>query len=260
MITAIIQARMGSNRLPGKVMKNIEGKPMLYYVIRQTLASKLVDKVVIATSVSSKDKIIVNYCKKNKIDYYRGSINDVLDRFYKCTKKFQCDPVIRISADSPLIDPTIIDRVLHKFLNNSYDYVSNNIEKSNHNWIDSSCNFPVGTVVEVSTFNALESAWKKAKNQFEREHVFPYIQSHPEIFKISNVKSRKELSHIRITVDKNNDLKFVREIYKRIPRGKNAFKIYDLEKILSKEPHLLKINKNIKFDDGYGKSLLMKRR
>ena len=114
--------------------------------------------------------------------------------------------------------------------------------------------------MEGSTFNALESAWKKAKKQFEREHVFPYIQSHPEIFKISNVKSRKELSYIRITVDKNNDLKFVREIYKRIPRGKNAFKIYDLEKILSKEPHLLKINKNIKFDDGYGKSLLMKRR
>lgn len=251
---------MGSNRLPGKVMKNIEGKPLLYYVIKQTLTSKLVDKVVVATSVSLKDKVIVNYCKKNKIDYYRGSINDVLDRFYKCSKKFQCNPVIRISADSPLIDPTIIDRVLKKFLDNSYDYVSNNIEKLNHDWVDSPCHFPVGTVVEVTTFNAVETAWTKAKNQFEREHVFPYIQSHPEIFKISNVKSRKDLSYIRITVDKKNDLKFVREIYKRIPRTKNAIKINDLEKILSKEPNLLKINKNIRFDDGYRKSLLVKRR
>ena len=121
------------------------------------------------------------------------------------------------------------------------------------------CYFPVGTVVEVTTFNAVKTAWTKAKNQFEREHVFPYIQSHPEIFKISNVKSRKDLSYIRITVDKKNDLKFVREIYKRIPRTKNAIKINDLEKILSKEPNLLKINKNIRFDDGYRKSLLVKR-
>lgn len=249
---------MGSYRLPGKVMENIEGKPLLYHVIRQTLASKLIDKVIVATTISSQDKIIVNFCQENKIDFYRGSVDDVLDRYYKCAKKFRCNPIVRISADSPLIDPNMIDRVLKKFLKNSFDYVSNNMEKSNHKWIDSPCNFPVGTVVEVSTFKALETAWKKAKNTFEREHVFPYIQSHPEIFKISNVRSRKNLSHIRITVDKKNDLKFVREIYKRISKRKNIIKISDLEKILDREPLLLKINKNIKFDDGYKKSLLMK--
>lgn len=258
LIRAIIQARMGSTRLPGKVMKNIEGKPLLHYVVKQTLASKFIDEVVVSTSVSSEDNMIVNFCKKNRINYYRGSKFDVLDRFYKSAKKFQCNPVIRISADSPLIDPNVIDRVFKKFLKNSYDYVSNNIEKSNQNWIDSSCRYPIGTVVEVATFNALETAWKKAKSSFEHEHVFPYIQSHPEIFKISNVMSKKNLSFIRITVDKQNDLKFVKEIYKRISKDKSAIKISDLEKILFNEPYLLKINEKINLNYNYQKSLLVK--
>ena len=256
MVTAIIQARMGSYRLPGKVMKDIEGKPLLYYVIRQTLASKLIDKVIVVTTISSKDKIIVNFCKENKINYYRGSVDDVLDRFYKCAKKFRSRPIIRISADSPLIDPTVIDRVLKKFLNNEFDYVSNNIEKSKQGWIDSSCNFPIGTVVEVSTFKALELTWKQAKNPFDREHVFPYIQCHPELFKISNVKLHNNLSNIRITVDKKNDLKFVREIYKRISPKHKFVTIKDIEKITKKEPALLHINNMNTY--GYKKSLLTK--
>lgn len=257
MLSAIIQARMGSNRLPGKVMKDIEGKPLLFHVIKQTLSSKLIDNVVVATSISSNDNTIVKYCKDNKINYYRGSVDDVLDRFYKCAKKFRCRPVIRISADSPLIDPNVIDLVLNKFLNNSFDYLSNNIEKTKHGWKDSTCNFPVGTVIEVATFKALELAWKKAKHPSEREHVFPYVQSHSEIFNISNVKSRKNLSNIRITVDEKNDLKFVKEIYKRISKKKKFVTIKDIEKILSNEPVLLKINDNIEFDGSYKKSLLM---
>ena len=258
MYTAIIQARMDSRRLPGKVMKEIEGKPLLFYVIKQTLASKLIDDVIIATSTSPKDKIIADYCKANKINCYRGSHNDVLDRFYKTAKKFKCNPIIRISADSPLIDPKIIDKVLNKFLNNSFDYVSNNIEKNDHVWKDSPCNYPIGTVVEIATFKALKLSWKKAKESFEREHVFPFIQSHPEIFKISNVKSRNNYSHIRITVDKKQDLKFVQEIYARLSNNKNVITINDLNQIVSKEPSLLKINENKDFDKRFKKTLLMK--
>ena len=259
MYTAIIQARMDSKRFPGKVMKKINGNPMLFYVIKQTLASKLINEVIVATTVSKKDKIIFNYCKDNKIKCYRGSIYDVLDRYYKTAKKFKCDPVIRISADSPLIDPKIIDRVLKKFLNNTFDYVSNNIEKNKHVWKDSTCNFPVGSVVEIATFKSLHLSWKKANIPHDREHVFPYIQSHPELFKISNVKSRKNLSHIRITVDKKQDLEFVKEIYRRTSNKKTVITTSDLEQIISKEPSLLKINENIDFDEGFKKTLPMKR-
>lgn len=255
MIYAIIQARMDSTRLPGKVMMTIEKNPLLYYVIKQTLASRLIDDVIIATTTSSSDKIIRDYCKKNNFTYFVGSNNDVLDRYYQCAKKFHCNPIVRISADSPLIDPTIINQVVSKFLNNSYDFVSNNIEKINSNWEHSTCNYPIGTVVEVCSFNCLKQVWKNSKLKSEREHVFPYIQSNHKSFRLSNVKSRKNLSHIRITVDKKNDLKFVREIFSHLPKNKKRFTIKDIEKIITSNPNLLKINNNIKFDEGYQKSL-----
>ena len=258
MFTAIIQARMGSSRFPGKGMKESEGKPLLFYVIKQTLSSKFINRVIISTSIAPEDTIIVDFCKENGIDYYRGSINDVLNRFYECAKKFSCDPVIRISADSPLIDPNVIDRVLKKFLDNSYDYVSNNIEKNQDVWEESTCNFPLGTVIEVTTFSALEIAWKNSDDSFEREHVFPYIQSHPKLFNISTIKSKKNLSNIRITVDKKNDLKFVREIYKRIAKKNKFITIEDIEKIISKEPSLLEINNDVDTDNEHKKFLLMK--
>ena len=182
----------------------------------------------------------------------------MLNRFYECAKKFSCDPVIRISADSPLIDPNVIDRVLKKFLDNSYDYVSNNIEKNQDVWEESTCNFPLGTVIEVTTFSALEIAWKNSDDSFEREHVFPYIQSHPKLFNISTIKSKKNLSNIRITVDKKNDLKFVREIYKRISKKNKFITIEDIEKIISKEPSLLEINNDVDTDNEHKKFLLMK--
>ena len=255
MLTAIIQARMNSSRLPGKVMMNINGKPMLYHVIKQTLYSKKIDNVIVATTNSKNDKIIVNYCREHNHDYFCGSTNDVLDRYYQCAKKFNYDPVIRISADSPLIDPQIIDRVLQKFLNNSYDYVSNNIEKIKNKWVDSTCNFPIGTVIEVSTFNALKSAWKKSKLYSEREHVFPYIQTHPELFTVSNIKIRKNLSHIRITVDKKNDLKFVRKIFTNFSNNKQKITIADIEKLVNLQPEIIKINNNTAFDEGHKKSI-----
>ena len=255
MIYAIIQARMNSTRLPGKVMMTIDKDPMLFHVIKQTLASRLIDDVIIATTNSSSDKIIRNYCKKNGFNYFVGSSNDVLDRYYQCAKKFHCDPVVRISADSPLIDPMIIDRVLSRFLNNSYDFVSNNIEKINDYWSHSTCNFPIGTVVEVCSFNCLKQVWKNSKLKSEREHVFPYVQFNPEIFNISNIKNKNDLSYIRCTVDKKQDLKFVQEIWKRKPKLKKILHINDILNIIKNENDLVKINNDISFDEGFQKSL-----
>lgn len=247
---------MSSSRLPKKVLKKILGKPMLFYVVKQVLNSKLIDQVIIATTNEEKDNPIIDFCKKYNLIYFRGSKLDLLDRYYQCAKKFHCDPVVRITSDCPLIDPIVIDKVVTKFLKNSYDYVSNNLDKINGKWDNSTCNFPQGMTVEISNFKTLKKAWKKAKKPSEREHVFPYVQFNPKLFRISNVKKRKDVSYIRCTVDRLEDLRFVRELYDRLPK-KEFIMIEDILKIVKKEPSLVKINNKISFDEGYKKSLLV---
>lgn len=254
-LTAIIQARLGSSRFPRKIISKIGDTPMLQYVIKQTLSSKYISKVVIATTTSKKDREIINFCKKIGVDYFRGSEKDVLDRYYRCAKKFCCDPVIRVSADCPFIDPHVINRVVSKFLKNEYDYVSNNIIKKGNRWINSLCRFPQGMVVEISSFDTLKIAWKEAKKPSEREHVYPYIQFNPRKFHLSNVINKNDLSFIRCTVDYEEDLIFVNEIWKRFSKNKKYITIDDIVKIVKEEPHLLQINKNLKFDEGYKNSI-----
>lgn len=245
---------MNSKRLPNKALLKIGNKSMLYHTVKQTQASKFVKNVIIATIKSKKDKRIINFCKKFDLQYFCGSNNDVLDRYYKCAESFSCDPIVRISSDCPFIDPKVIDKVILKFLKNSYHYVSNNLEKISNRWQNSICNFPQGMVVEICNFNTLEKAWKEAQKPSEREHVFPYVQFHSK-FNKSNIKNKKDLSFIRCTVDKPQDLQFVREIFKRIPKSKKIIHIEDLEKIIKKEPDLVKINNKIAFDEGYQKSI-----
>lgn len=254
-VTAIIQARMNSTRLPNKVLLKIGKIPMLLHVINQTKASKYIKNVIIATTNSPSDKKIVNFCIKNEIGYFRGSSKDVLDRYYKCAKKFSCNPVVRISSDCPFIDPCIIDKTISKFLRNSFDYIGNNLEKKDNKWQNSLCKFPQGMVVEICKFKTLEKAWKQAKKPSEREHVFPYVQFNPKIFKVSNVKNNTDLTYIRCTVDRKQDLKFVREIWKRKSQLKKITHNKDILKIIQNEPDLVKINNKISFDEGYQKSL-----
>ena len=255
MVVAIIQARMNSTRLPNKALLKIGEQYMLEHVVKQTKASKYVKDVIIATTNSIKDKKIINFCIKNNLKYFCGSNNDVLDRYYKCAKKFSSDIIVRISSDCPFIDPTIIDQIILKFSKNSFDYVSNNIEEENGKWKNSMCSFPQGMVVEICNFNTLEKAWKKAKKPSEREHVFPYVQFNSRLFKVSNLVYKKDLSFIRCTVDKKEDLKFVRELWKRIPKTKKIIHIKDVLKIIKNEPLLVKINNKINFDEGYKKSI-----
>jgi len=251
---AVIQARVGSKRFPHKVLKNIQKKPILHYVIKQTQASKFIDDILIATTINKQDDQIVNFCKENNYNFFRGSENDVLDRYYKCAKKNNLKQIIRITADCPLIDPQVIDLVISKFENENFDYVSNNIIKKRDKWLDSKCNFPQGMTVEISTFTALEKAWYNAKKPSEREHVFPYIQFHPELFSISNVVHQKDLSNIRCSIDRIEDLKFVEEIIKRLPEKTEFITIKDILKIIDKEPKLLETNSHILYDEGLQKS------
>ena len=243
-MACIIQARLGSTRLPKKVSKLLDEKnTTLDYVINQTRASKLLKRIIIATTILKKDDAVENYADKLNLEFFRGSSEDVLDRYYQCAKKFSISTIIRITSDDPLIDPQIIDKVIIKFQSNLYDYVSNT----------QPITFPVGIAVEIFSFNALEDAWKNAKLPSEREHVTSYIYNNKKKFKTFNLENPKNLSHIRLTLDRPNDLKLIKLIVSKIK--KRPILLNDILDLISKEPSILKINSNISAMEGYSKSL-----
>jgi spore coat polysaccharide biosynthesis protein SpsF len=249
-VSAIIQARTNSSRFPNKIFKKIQNKTILEHVITQVSNSKLIDEIIIATTNSKNDQSIVKFCKKNKIKFFRGSSNDLLDRYFKCAIKNSCQTIVRITSDCPLIDPNIIDKAIKKFQKNDFDYVSNNIEFINGMWKNSTCNFPQGMTVEISNMKTLKKAWKNAKKYSEREHVFPYVQFNPKLFKISNIKYRYNYDNIRCTIDRIDDLKFLKQTYEYLP-NKTSIHITDILKVIKKYPDLLKINSHIDFEEGY---------
>ena len=242
MPTAIIQARMGSTRLPEKVMLNILGKPVLWHVVNRVSKARLIDGLIVATTINSEDDIIVEFCKSNNILVFRGSENDVLDRYYQCAKKYNIKDIVRITADCPLHDSNVIDVVIREYLRGNYDYACNTIEYS----------FPDGFDVEVFSFIALENAWKNAKLTSEREHVTPYIRKN-EKFRKKNVFSNKKYPLYRCSLDHPEDYEFIKRIYEGI--GIEMFYIDDVINYLREHQELLKINQHIKMNEGYLKSL-----
>ena len=245
MIGCIVQARMGSSRLPGKVMKKIHGTiPMLEFQQNQLKFSKHIEKIIIATTTLQSDDQIVNFCQSNNLEYFRGESDNVLDRYYHCAKKFNFPIIVRITSDNPLIDPKIVDNAINKFINSKCDYLSTEYVKP--------LTFPLGFGVEVFNFQSLEKAWKEARLPSEHEHVTPYFYNNPDKFKIQGVTYEKSLSHIRCTVDTDYDFKLIEEIISRIDVRPISLN-YILE-VLKKEPHLLEINKDVKHH-GYERSL-----
>ena len=245
MIGCIIQARMGSTRLPGKVMLDVESnKTVLYFVIKQLQSCKLVDKIIVATTTLEDDKQIANFSKHLGVDSFRGSSDNVLDRYYQCAKEYSVSTIVRIPSDKPLIDPEIVDNVVSVFSNNSYDYITNFLPNPT---------FPSGTEVEVFSINALKKAWEKAKIPSEKEHVTPYFANHEDEFKITHIENSENLSHLRWAVDKIEDLKLVRKIVSKIKKRPILMK--DIVELFSKEPELVEINKNVNREEGSLKSL-----
>lgn len=254
MIAAIIQARMGSTRLPGKIMMPIRNKPLLYYVIIQTLHSKKINKLIVATTDKIQDDQIVDMVNSYSIDIFRGNEEDVLDRYYQCAKKYNTDIIVRITSDCPLIDPNLIDKCIDEFENNDYDYFSNINKKEGENWVYHLSGFPLGFAVEVFTFTALEKAWKNAKKPSEREHVTQYILNNPKLFKIGNVENPNDYSDMRLSVDHKVDFDLVQIIIEHFPINE----IFTLEKIasfLNANPQLKQMNSHLDFKEGYLKSL-----
>ena len=242
MIGCIIQARMGSSRLPGKaLMKSDSGKPLLYYVINQLRYCSKVKNLVIATTTNQEDDEIEKFANNNSVNIFRGKEKDVLDRYFQCAKKYSFSTIVRITSDCPLIDPQIVDKVIERFFSGNYDYVTNTLIRT----------FPIGTDVEVFSFSALERTWKNAQLPSEREHVTKYILNKNE-FKIGNFECDENLSRLRWTVDHEIDLKFLREIVRRV-QNRPIF-MNDVLKVLSLEPELTKINSHIDPDEGLKKS------
>lgn len=243
-LIAIIQARLGSTRLPGKVLLDLEGRTVLEHVIRRVKSSKLVDDVIVATTINKNDLEIVKLCVNLDISVYCGSEDDVLDRYYQTARLFKADHIVRITSDCPLIDPIVIDKVITLHLREKADYTSNTIKET----------YPDGEDIEVFTFSALKEAWKKANLSSEREHVTPFMRKNLA-FKLVNLESNKDLSHKRWTLDNSEDYEFIKLIYKNIYNKNPDFGMEEILKFIDKNPEIEKINQYINRNEGYLKSL-----
>ncbi len=242
-VVGIVQARMGSSRLPGKVLMDIAGQPMLWHVVTRARRAVTIDDIVVATSTASADDVLVDYCTRYDITSFRGSEDDVLDRYYQAAKSLGATTVIRITADCPLLDPAVIDQIVSYFPSGSYDYVCNTNPPT----------FPDGLDTEVFSFQALETAWQQARWQSEREHVTPYIRNHPEMFHLGNVTNSEDLSNLRWTVDEREDLAFVRGVYGVLDSDQTSMR--DILDLLRRRPELRAVNDCFKRNEGLAKSL-----
>ncbi len=206
-IVAIVQARMSSSRLPGKVLRDVGGKPMLERVIARVSRSKLINQVVVATTDDPSDDLIADLCRNLNVPVFRGNLYDVLDRYYQAACAYQAEVVVRITADCPMIDPLEIDRVIAVFLEGGWDFAANRLPPPHQR------TSPVGMDTEVCSFAALENAWKNATEKFEREHVMPYLYDKPGRFRVKVAEMEPSLGHLRFTVDTEADLKVARAVY-----------------------------------------------
>ena len=234
---------MGSSRLPGKVlMKSGNGMPLLYHVINQLRHCSKVKNLVIATTTNQEDDKIEKFADNNSVNVFRGKEKDVLDRYFQCAKKHSFSTIVRITADCPLIDPQIVDKVIEQFFSGNYDFATNTLMRT----------FPIGTDVEVFSFSALNRAWENTQLPSEREHVTPYLRKE-ENFKIINVENDKNISNLRLTVDRIEDFELIKQILNNI--SINPIHLEDVLELFSRKPELIEINKHINHNEGFNKSL-----
>jgi spore coat polysaccharide biosynthesis protein SpsF len=259
-IVAIIQGRMGSSRLPGKVLLDITGKPMLQHVIERTSRARAIDAVIVATSSDPADDPIADFCAGLGVPCTRGSLHDVLDRYYQSARAQHASIVVRITADCPLIDPSLIDETVQFVATagslGKVDFAANRLPPPFRR------TFPIGLDVEVCTFPALQRAWQESTESFHREHVMPYLYQgvqltpvegsvstglSPHGFHIALLNHQPDLGSLRWTVDTSEDLHFVREVFARLANlEKPDFNWYDILGILEKEPDLARINAEVR--------------
>ena len=242
-VVAIIQARMSSSRLPGKVLMPLVNKPVLAHVVERLSYCKMVEKIVVATTDEDSDDPVADYCANNNIDYYRGSLEDVLDRYYQVAKIYHADPILRITADCPAIDPVVVDAVITGYLSGEYDSYGLGGE------------FPDGLDCTVFSFSAIKRAWEEAKLKSEREHVGPYIENNPNLFRNGMLELFEGLGNQRWTLDEPNDYNLLSKIFNKLYRPDSPFLTHEILQLIKNNPDLSKINAKIVRNEGYLKSL-----
>jgi spore coat polysaccharide biosynthesis protein SpsF len=235
--SVIIQARMGSTRLPGKILKPLSDKPMLLHVYERLHKSININQIIIATTDLAEDDIVENFCVQNNIKCFRGSSDDVLSRYYYASLQYSCEVIIRITADCPLIDPKIIDAMIFDFDNyfDEIDYLSNTLKRS----------FPRGLDTEIFKFGSLETSFNKSSLRSEREHVTPYIYNNPDTFRLKNFLNEVDLSAHRWTVDTIEDFNLVEIIYNKLFNNSSIFLMNDILQLFNHNPLLFDINKSV---------------
>ncbi|MBU3126666.1 cytidylyltransferase domain-containing protein [Clostridium tagluense] len=237
-VVCIVQARIGSTRLKGKILKKICGKTILEHDMDRLKRVKNIEKIVIATTTLEKDNAVVEEAKRLGITYFRGSEEDVLSRYYYAAKENNADVVVRVTSDCPLIDSEVTEKIITHYINSKdqYDYVSNTIERT----------YPRGLDTEVFSFEALEMAFNEAVMQRDREHVTPYIWDNNKYFKLAQYKNDIDYSNLRWTLDTIEDLELIETIYNFIYKeDKNYFSMNQILQLYEFHPELNNINNNI---------------
>ncbi|PIR74165.1 MAG: hypothetical protein COU35_03855 [Candidatus Magasanikbacteria bacterium CG10_big_fil_rev_8_21_14_0_10_47_10] len=244
-VVAIIQARMGSSRLPGKMLLDIAGRPAIAHVVDAVKRSLTTQQVVLATTTDAKDDPLATWAEERGLTVYRGSEDDVLDRYYQAAKKVNADSVIRITGDCPFMDPAVIDRIVQEFQKGGYDYVANTQPAT----------YPDGIDVEVFSFQALERAWNEAGLSSEREHVTPYIWKNPTLFAIGNIVHDADWSGYRWTLDTPEDLDFLRHVAAACKEAGGPCSMADIRALVDAHPQWRELNGMYERNEGYIKSL-----
>lgn len=245
MILGVIQARVSSSRLPGKVLAPVLGEPMLARMVERVLRAEALDKLVVATSADPSDDPLTAVCESAGVGCFRGSLDDVLDRFHGAATAFGADHVVRLTGDCPLADPDVIDDVVRLHLTGGYDYTSNVCPPT----------FPDGLDVEVATMATIAVAWRAADRTAQREHVTLWIRDNGERFRIGNLTHEPDLSGRRWTVDEPEDFAFVSRVYGELYPASPDFRMDDVLALLERCPELSDINQGIGRDEGLATSL-----
>ena len=241
-VNAIIQARCGSTRFPNKVFADIDGKPLLWHVVNRLRFATRLDDIIIATTINTKDDIIEGWCQEKGIKCFRGSEEDVLSRYYSAAIAYPSDVIVRITADDPFKEPSVIDAVINKLIDEKLDLATNNYPPS----------YPEGLDCEAFSFKILHIMEKSAKNSFEREHVTQYIYHNPDKFLIGNVSSDIQLSSYRWTIDNQEDYNMVKAVYaKRNNESNQILLMKEILDILKNNPEIVKINSQVKRSSTY---------
>lgn len=236
-VVCIMQTRVGSSRLPGKVLKEICGKTVLEHDINRLKLVSEIDEIVIATTTEDKDNIIVQEAKRLGVNYFRGSENDVLSRYYYAARESNADIVVRVTSDCPCLDYNILNDMIKLFIKkiNEVDYVSNTIDRT----------YPRGYDGEVFAFSSLEKAFINARRDYEREHVTPYLYDQGNNFRLLQYKNSQDYSKYRVTLDTQEDFEVINEIYRALFKKEEYFLLNDVVKFLDENPSIARINEKI---------------